>query len=123
MERVDDIIQNALFKAKADSDQIEALLGFVDIQGMMDKRVKKLFEEQLQCPEEVDVLKKVFMVKLNRCMAEFLNKKLRFSLMSRGQRIACTKGLRDSMDQRMTQLLQAELEQSLDQIQGSQEDA
>jgi len=118
LEKVDDIIQNALFKAKADSDQVEALLGFVDIQGMMDKRVKKLFEDQLQCPEEVDILKKIFMVKLNRCMAEFMNKKLKFSEMSRSQRISCIKSLRDSMELRMADLLQKEVEENLNDIKG-----
>jgi len=123
LEKVDDIIQNALFKAKEDADQITALLGFVDIQGMMDKRVKSLFEDQLQCPDEVDMLKKVFMVKLNRCMAEFMNKKLKFSAMSRSQRISCIKGLRDSMEQRMANLLQKEVEQNLNEIEGESQES
>merc|ERR1711970_213934 len=55
--KVDDIIQDALFKAKDDS-QMTALLGFVDLQGLYDKRVKKLFEDELVCPEEVNMIKK-----------------------------------------------------------------
>ena len=58
--KVDDIIQDALFKAKDDS-QMTALLGFVDLQGLYDKRVKKLFEDELVCPEEVNKIKKDYM--------------------------------------------------------------
>merc|ERR1711970_688609 len=62
--KVDEIIQEALFKAKDDSAQMTALLGFVDIQGMYDKRVKKLFEEELVCTEEVKMIKKEYMTQL-----------------------------------------------------------
>jgi len=118
LDKVDDIIQNALFKATDDSDQMTALLGFVDIQGMLDKRVKKLFEEELICPEEVTVLKQQYMGQLNKCMAQFMNRDLKFSEMSRRERITCTKGLRDTMEDRMAKLLQRELEKNLNEIQG-----
>ena len=59
--KVDEIIQEALFKAKDDSAQMTALLGFVDIQGQYDKRVKKLFENELVCPDEVKMIKKEYM--------------------------------------------------------------
>ena len=59
--KVDEIIQESLFKAKDDSAQMTALLGFVDIQGLYDKRVKKLFEEELVCPDEVKMIKKEYM--------------------------------------------------------------
>jgi len=116
--KVDEVIQESLFKAKDDSAQMTALLGFVDIQGMYDKRVKKLFEEELVCPEEVKMIKKEYMTQLNKCMAEFMNGKLKFSEMSRLQRISCTKELRSSMETRMGKLLQAELEKSLNEIEG-----
>jgi len=38
-----------------------ALLGFVDIQTLFDARVKKLFEEKLECPGEVQIIKKDYM--------------------------------------------------------------
>ena len=59
--KVDEIIQESLFKAKDDSAQMTALLGFVDIQGLYDKRVKKLFENELVCPDEVKMIKKEYM--------------------------------------------------------------
>jgi len=114
--KVDEIIQESLFKAKDDSAQMTALLGFVDIQGLYDKRVKKLFEEELVCPDEVKMIKKEYMTQLNKCMAEFMNGKLKFSEMSRLQRISCTKELRNAMESRMGKLLQFELEKSLNEI-------
>lgn len=59
--KVDEIIQDALFKTPDDSDQMTALLGFVDIQQKLDKRVKTLFEEELVCPDEVNILKQTYM--------------------------------------------------------------
>ena len=53
---------------------------------------------------------------LTKCMAEFMNGKLKFSEMSRLERISCTKELRNAMEMRMGRLLQAELEQSLTEI-------
>jgi len=114
--KVDEIIQEALFKAKDDSAQMTALLGFVDLQGQYDKRVKKLFEDELVCPDEVKMIKKEYMSTLNKCMAEFMNGKLKFSEMSRLQRISCTKELRNAMEKRMGKLLQFELEKSLNEI-------
>eukprot|EP00092_Neocalanus_flemingeri_P032486 GFUD01035332.1.p1 GENE.GFUD01035332.1~~GFUD01035332.1.p1 ORF type:complete len:621 (-),score=246.52 GFUD01035332.1:464-2326(-) len=114
--KVDEIIQESLFKAKDDSAQMTALLGFVDIQGLYDKRVKKLFEDELVCPDEVKMIKKEYMSQLNKCMAEFMNGKLKFSEMSRLQRISCTKELRNAMESRMGKLLQFELEKSLNEI-------
>ena len=53
---------------------------------------------------------------LGRCMAEFMNGKLKFSQMSRLQRIGCIKELRTMMESRMGELLKAELESSLNGI-------
>merc|ERR1712128_70860 len=119
--KVDEIIQEALFKAKDDSAQMTALLGFVDLQGQYDKRVKKLFEDELVCPDEVKMIKKEYMSTLNKCMAEFMNGKLKFSEMSRLQRISCTKELRNAMETRMGKLLQFELEKSLNEIEQDSE--
>ena len=58
---MDDIIQEALFKGDDDSGRTTALLGFVDIQALLDARVKKLFEEALACPGEVEIIKKDYM--------------------------------------------------------------
>merc|ERR1719420_86699 len=98
------------------SAQMTALLGFVDIQGFFDKRVKKLFEDELVCPDEVTTIKKDYMTQLNTCMAQFMNTKRKFTDMSRLDRISCTKELRNSMETRMADLLKTELENSLNEI-------
>merc|ERR1719282_992641 len=113
---VDEVIQDALFKVEDDSAQMTALLGFVDIQGLFDKRVKKLFEDELVCPDEVTTIKKDYMTQLNTCMAQFMNTKRKFTDMSRLDRISCTKELRNSIETRMADLLKTELENSLNEI-------
>jgi len=114
--KVDEIIQDSLFKESDDSSKLDAVLGFVDIQSMFDKRVKKLFEDQLVCPQEVTMIKKQYMVQLNRCMAQFMNKNIQFSNMSRIQRISCTKEMRKTMEERVAKLLQKELEDTFSQL-------
>lgn len=49
-------------------------------------------------------------------MAEFMNQKLKFSDLTRLQRISCTKVLRNTMESRMSELLKSELEKSLNDI-------
>jgi len=117
LEMVDEIIQKALFKADKDDAQMTALRGFVDLQKLLDNRVKVLFQNLLACPAEVDVIKKDYMSQLNKCMAEFMNGRLKFEDMSKSQRIGCTKVLRTKMEERMSELLSSELEQSINQIQ------
>lgn len=116
LEKLDEIIQDSLFKATEDKDKIAAILGLVDIQKLFDQRVKRLFEEELRCPNEVTVIKKEYMGQLNTCMAEFMNPKTLFSQMNRQQRINCIKILRNSMEDRSAKLLQAEFERSLSGI-------
>jgi len=116
LPKVDDIIQTSIFKAKLDSDKRDAIIGFVELQGLFDDRIKKLFEERLVCPEEVTAMKKVYMPQVNKCMEEFLKPSVRFTQMSRQQRISCIKVLRGAIESRSTRLLQFELERSLDGI-------
>jgi hypothetical protein len=54
---VDNTIQNGLFKSNDDAGKMTALLGFVKIQEMFDKRVKKLFEDEATCDQELQKLK------------------------------------------------------------------
>ena len=61
LDKIDGIIQDSLFKGEDDRAQMNALLGFVDIQGLYDKRLKKLFEEELVCQEEVKMIKREYM--------------------------------------------------------------
>ena len=58
---MDEIIQDSLFKDSGEDSKLDAILGFVEIQAMLDKRVKKLFEDELACPDEVTVIKKQYM--------------------------------------------------------------
>jgi len=114
--KVDEIIQDSLFKDPNENSKLDAILGFVDIQKILDDRVKKLFEDQLVCPEEVTVIKKQYMPQLTKCMAQFMNKKLELSKLSRLQRISCTKELRTTMEERVTKLLRDELEETFNQL-------
>jgi len=116
LEKVDEIIQEALFKADKEDAQMTALRGFVDLQRLLDNRVKVLFQNLLTCPVEVDKIKKEYMSQLNKCMAEFMNNRLKFEEMSKSQRISCTKVLRTKMEERMSELLSSELEKSINDI-------
>ena len=80
---VDEIIQNNLFKApeeaEAEQAKVDVLLGFVNIQANIqlynymkivinncsqeafDKRVKALFEANLECPDEARQIKQIYM--------------------------------------------------------------
>merc|ERR1719348_231768 len=120
LPEVDNVIQTSIFKAKKDSDKTEAIIGLVKLQGLMDERIKKLFEEKLVCPEEVTAIKKSYMPQLNKCMEEFLKPSVKFTQMSRKQRISCIKVLRGAIESRSTRLLQFELERSLDDISSQQ---
>merc|ERR1719180_428122 len=94
----------------------ETLIGFVDIQAMFDKRVKKLFEDEVRCPAELEQIKKKYMIILNRCMISFMNPKVDFEDLNRFQRISCIKELRNELEDRTAKLLQFELNASLSAI-------
>ena len=52
----------ALFKKADDQDaKKDTLLGFVQIQSLFDGRVRKLFEDEVRCPEELHHIKKTYM--------------------------------------------------------------
>ena len=62
LEKVDETIQESLFK-EGQASRVGALLGFVELQGMLDNRVKELYEDQtvLHCPNEIPFIKKKYM--------------------------------------------------------------
>ena len=62
LERIDQTIQDSLFKEQQ-GGRVSALLGFVELQGMLDNRVKELYEDQtvLHCPNEIPFIKKKYM--------------------------------------------------------------
>jgi len=115
--KIDDIIQDTLYKIPDESKLITALLGFVDIQGMLDARVKRLFEEDMVCPDEVKVVKLICMKRLNECMEQLMNPRLTFTRLNRRQRMSCTNNLRDKIDNRMVILLRNEVEKGLEDLQ------
>jgi len=121
LEKLDLIIQENLFKANEEEDKMEALLGFVELQGMLEKRVKVLFQNKLACPEEVDVIKKQYMDRVTQCMAQMMNPRIQFEKMSRRARIECTKELRTIVEGRIQTLLEEELEESLNNLGGDPE--
>jgi hypothetical protein len=117
LEEVDKTIQENLFKKADDKDaKKDTLLGFVQIQSLFDARVRKLFEDEVRCPGELDQIKKEYMVMLNKCMIEFMRPSVDFSTMSRFQRISCIKELRNELEDRTAKLLQFELNDSLSAI-------
>merc|ERR1712137_230576 len=116
LDKIDVVIQDSLFKSTDDGSKLDAILGFVDIQSMFDTRVKKLFENELVCSEEATFIKKTYMDQLNACMIEFMSPRVKFSEVSRQDRIQCTKNLRTTMETRMADLLRIELENSLNDI-------
>ena len=62
LEEVDKTIQENLFKKADDQDaKKDTLLGFVQIQSLFDGRVRKLFEDEVRCPEELNQIKKTYM--------------------------------------------------------------
>ncbi|CAB4056345.1 unnamed protein product [Lepeophtheirus salmonis] len=63
---IDTIISENLFKAgdDADKDKQEAMIGLIELKSSMDKRVKKLFQNNLECKEEVEQIKNIYTDKL-----------------------------------------------------------
>jgi hypothetical protein len=120
LERVDEIIQESLFKGNDEEARKGAMLGFVDMRKMFDERVGHLFKKGVVCPDELTRIKQEYMGNVNRCMAQFMNPKLDFAEMSRIERISCTKELRTSMETQMIKLLQFEVKSSLSQIDSDQ---
>ena len=69
---MDNVIQKGLFKT---GKKTETLIGFVDIQAMFDKRVKKLFEDEVRCPAELEQIKKKYMWVSSLLKFHFFNPK------------------------------------------------
>merc|ERR1712168_1092772 len=91
----------------ADSAKLDAQRGYIEIKTLFDNMV---------CPNEALTIKKEWMPALNKCMIDFMNTKLKFTQMTRLERITCTKSLRTSMDARRSELLSQELEKSINEI-------
>lgn len=118
LKSIDTLIQEHLFKPKDDDAKVNAQLAFLELRKEFDTRVQELFEDGMVCPEEVVKIKKEWMSSATRCMSLFMNSKLKFKEMSRLQRITCTKNLKIQMEDRRSELLSKELENSINQFEG-----
>merc|ERR1740128_352159 len=78
INKIDEIIQESLFKPKEDSAKRDAQFGFVEINMLLNKRVEKLFSDGMVCPNEATAIKKEWMPELNKCMSVFMNLSLEF---------------------------------------------
>lgn len=114
--KIDEIIQNSLFKPAGDEAKKDAQVGFLDVKKQLDKRLSKLFNDGMICPEEVKTIKEEWMPKLGECLTVFMNPRIKFSQMTRMNRITCTKSFRTAMEVKRTNLLQSELNESINQI-------
>jgi len=118
LNRIDTLIQDHLFKPTGENSKVEAQLGFLELRREFDTRVQQLFKDGMVCPEEVVKIKKDWMSSATKCMSLFMNSKLKFKEMSRLQRIQCTKNLKIQMEDRRSELLSKELENSIKKFEG-----
>lgn len=107
---IDNIIAEDLFKTEKADARKEAMLALIDMKSNMDERVRRLFQENLQCKEEVEQIKNVYAGMLTECLAELMNPRYRFEDTPRAQRVACIKGLRIAIEERRGELLMREIE-------------
>merc|ERR1711872_970557 len=119
---IDKLIQEHLFKPKDDNSKVDAQLGFLELRKEFNARVQELFEAGMVCPEKVEKIKKEWMTGANKCMSLFMNSKLKFKEMTRMERIQCTKSLKVMMEDRRSDLLSKELENSIKQFEGASEE-
>jgi len=119
LKRIDKLIQEHLFKPKSEDSKVDAQLDFLELRKEFDSRVQQLFENGMVCPDEVVKIKKEWMAGATKCMSLFMNSRLKFKDMSRLQRIQCTKNLKIQMEDRRSELLSKELENSINQFEGA----
>jgi len=120
LKRIDKLIQEHLFKPKSEDSKVDAQLDFLELRKEFDSRVQQLFENGMVCPDEVVKIKKEWMTGATKCMSLFMNSRLKFKDMSRLQRIQCTKNLKIQMEDRRSELLSKELENSINQFEGNE---
>merc|ERR1712106_831784 len=64
------LIDNTLKEAKSGGTAL--MLGYLDLQSMFNTRVSQLFEGQLCCSEEVQVIKKIYMTQISECWDDLI---------------------------------------------------
>jgi len=113
LKEIDSIIQDSLFKIKGEKSRVDAVLGYVDIQSLIEKRVQALFENGMKCQAEVVILKRIYMVKAKECREDLMSMVATFTTSTRSERISCTKELKTSLERRLEELLRRQIEESL----------
>merc|ERR1711978_113492 len=101
---IDTVISDNLFKSDDDEGRKAALIGVIDLKASMDERV-----------EELSQIKNIYMPKLTDCLSELMNPVyvLRYKDLSRSERVACMKDLRNSIEERRGILLMREIEKRI----------
>lgn len=107
---IDEIIAEDIFKNEDDEGRRSAMLKLIELKSTMDDRVRELFQENLQCKEEVEQIKNIYASKLTECLAEMMNPRFRFDLLGRADRVQCTKDMRILIEDRRGELLMREIE-------------
>ena len=57
---IDTVISEDIFKNDDEDSRREAMLGLIDLKSAMDDRVRELFQDNLQCKEEVEQIKNIY---------------------------------------------------------------
>eukprot|EP00095_Tigriopus_kingsejongensis_P007137 maker-scaffold687_size111633-snap-gene-0.26 protein:Tk07137 transcript:maker-scaffold687_size111633-snap-gene-0.26-mRNA-1 annotation:"pollen specific glycine-rich protein grp16" len=113
---IDEIIAQDIFKNEADEGRRNAMLGLIDLKSTMDDRVRELFQDNLQCKEEVEQIKNIYAQKITECLAEMMNPRFRFDLLGRAERVQCVKDLRILIEDRRGVLLMREIEARINRV-------
>ncbi|TRY76845.1 hypothetical protein TCAL_06875 [Tigriopus californicus] len=113
---IDEIIANDIFKNENDEGRRKAMLGLIDLKSVMDDRVRELFQDNLQCKEEVEQIKNIYAQKITDCLSEMMNPRYRFDLLGRAERVQCVKDLRILLEDRRGVLLMREIEARINRI-------
>jgi len=113
---IDTVISEDIFKSEDEDARRKAMLGLIELKSAMDDRVRELFQNNLQCKEEVEQIKNIYGQKVTECLAEMMNPRFRFELLGRAERVQCVKTLRIQMEDRRGVLLMREIENRINQI-------
>lgn len=57
---IDTIISEDLFKSEEENGRRQAMMGMIELKSAMDDRVRELFQDNLQCKEEVEHIKNLY---------------------------------------------------------------
>lgn len=107
---IDTIIAENIFKKNDEESRRNAMLGIIDLKAVFEERVRKLFNDDLVCEEEVEQIKTVYANKLTDCLSQMMNPRINFSSLDRSERVACLKDLRNEIETRRGDLLLKEIE-------------